>query len=168
MTPSPTLKPDSAQKWDTRWTSLLPLIADWSEDPSSKYSALIIDPITQNIRSIGFNGLPRGIAFRAERHERPDKYNYFVHAEVNAIINAGGPGGGGILGTTMYLLKPPCAQCAGAIIQSGIVRIKYVTGHDVSSEKWRENATGWRASINDAVHMLTEARIELMQVGETG
>jgi dCMP deaminase len=113
---------NSQTNWDNRWRGLLNIVAQWSEDPDSKYSAIIIDPITQNLRGIGFNGVPRGITFNPERHARPDKYNYFVHAEVNAIINAGGL----VSGTTIYLLKPPCAQCAGAIIQSGIIRIKYL------------------------------------------
>ncbi len=148
--------------WDQRWRDLLYLVQSWSEDPTTKFSALIIDPINNNLRSIGFNGLPRGIAYSAQKHGGPDKYNYFVHAEVNAIINAGGM----VPGSTIYLLAPPCSNCAGAIIQSGITRVKYDAPHEETSPRWLELSTGWRASIQDAILLLAEARVEISRIEE--
>ncbi len=138
---------------------ILAVVSEWSEDTSSKYGAVIVDE-RQCIKSTGFNGLPRGIKLEPNYHCRPDKYNYFVHAEANAIFNAPLS----VAGCTIYLLKPPCAQCAGAIINSGITTVKYLKHHSLN-EIENVDATNWRVSISDAQAMLLEAGVKLVHMG---
>ena len=147
--------------WDTRWSKILVVVSEWSEDRSSKYGALIIDK-RQRLLSTGFNGIPEGIRLDPAYHNRPDKYNYFIHAEINAILNAPlSPAG-----CTMYLLKLPCAQCAGAIINSGIVRIKYLKNHDMSEAMQVDvGPATWRMSLEDAQGMLSEANVGMIHLG---
>jgi dCMP deaminase len=147
-------------QWDTRWSKILAVVANWSEDTSSKYGAVIVDK-RQCLVSTGFNGLPRGIKPDPAYHARPDKYNYFIHAEVNAILNAHIP----VVGCTMYLLKTPCAPCAGAIINSGITGVKYLKHHSEKDLHGDLHGT-WRMSIEDAQSMLSEASVKMIHVGE--
>jgi dCMP deaminase len=147
--------------WDTRWSKILAVVAEWSEDTSSKYGAIIVDK-RQCLRSTGFNGIPRGIKLEPHYHNRPDKYNYFVHAEVNSILNSPLS----VAGCTMYLLKPPCAQCAGAIINSGITAVKYLKHHNLNEDFGKHMLDTWRASIEDAESMLHEASVKLIHIGE--
>jgi deoxycytidylate deaminase len=59
-----------------------------SKDRSTRVGAYLVHPILLAERSRGYNGLPRGARDELdERHERPLKYEYFEHAETNAIFN---------------------------------------------------------------------------------
>ena len=77
----------------------------------------------QEIRATGFNGFPRGVDDTVEeRHERPAKYVWTEHAERNAIYNAA-RSGTSLDGCTLYVNLHPCADCARAIIQTGITLV---------------------------------------------
>jgi len=94
-------------------------------------------------------------------HDRPDKYMYFIHAELNCILNAAA------IGTSteqcmMYLLSLPCAQCAGAIINAGIVQINYI--NNTPPELNPEVSGDWVASMYTATEMLNEALVVTRQV----
>lgn len=150
----------SRSSWDTRWSKILAVVSEWSEDNSSKYGAVIVDD-RQCIRSTGFNGIPRGIKLEPHYHNRPDKYNYFVHAEINAILNSPLS----VAGCTMYLLKSPCAQCAGAVINASISTVKFLKHHDLN-ERAALEIDNWRMSLEDAEAMLHEAGVKLIHIGE--
>lgn len=101
------------------------LVASWSEDQSRKIGSVIVGPANE-IRSTGYNGLPRKVnAHLEERHSRPDKkkYLWFEHAERNAIFNLT-RSGTGAAGCRMYITHFPCADCARAIIQTGIIEVR--------------------------------------------
>lgn len=127
-----------ATKWDERFLEVARLVASWSKDRSTKVGAVIVGPYN-DIRTVGYNGFPRGIDDEVEaRHERPAKYKWTEHAERNAIYNA-------VLnhtsleGCTMYLTWYPCADCARAIIQSGIPRLVCGKGPDNSNPVFIED-----------------------------
>ena len=107
--------------WDLRFMQLADHVAQWSKDRSSKVGAVIVidkDPI-----SIGYNGFPRGIDDdKEERHQRPEKYEWVLHGEENAIINAARHGKE-TMGADMYINWFPCAKCAGMIVNAGIKRV---------------------------------------------
>lgn len=107
--------------WDLRFMQLADYVAQWSKDKSTKVGAVIV--IDKNPVSVGYNGFPRGCNDDIdERHERPIKYDWVLHAEENAIINAARYGQK-TLGADMYLNWFPCAKCAGMIVNAGIKRI---------------------------------------------
>jgi dCMP deaminase len=111
-----------SSNWDKKWIELCNLVASWSKDRSRKVGAVIVDS-RNTVVCHGWNGFPRGIDDTIEaRHQRPDKYKWTEHAERNAIYNACSKGVS-LIGTTMYLLWYPCADCARAIIQCGISTI---------------------------------------------
>ena len=129
-----------SEKWNQRFMELALLVASWSKDPSTKTGAIVVGP-DREIRATGYNGLVRGVDDnKAERLERPTKYDFFEHAERNAIYNACLTGTS-LKGCTMYATHPPCTDCARAIIQSGIKTVitrELETRKDISGQTWRD------------------------------
>lgn len=123
-------------KWDERLVSLANHISQWSKD-STKVGAVIADT-EHRVLSVGYNGFPSGANDDIpERHLRPAKYLYTEHAERNAIFSAA-KNGVSLRGSIIYLEWFPCADCARAIIQSGISAI--VCGKpDLETPKWGEH-----------------------------
>lgn len=105
--------------WDKRLLGLAEHVSGWSKDPSTKVGAVIAD--NNKIVSVGFNGLPQGVADLPERlHDRQLKYKMIVHGEVNAMHFAERS----IRGCTLYTWPfMPCPVCAGQVIQRGISRV---------------------------------------------
>ena len=114
--------------------------ARFSKDTSTKVGAIIIGPSGED-RSSGYNGAPRGC--RADepgdaRGDRPEKYFWFSHAELNAITNAARVGVP-LEGCTIYVTHPPCMDCARAIVQAGIKRVVTVRPSADFVERWEEH-----------------------------
>lgn len=77
-----------SEKWNYRFLELAELVSSWSKDPSTQTGAVVVGP-DKEIRATGYNGLVRGVADDIpERMKRPTKYDFFEHAERNAIYNA--------------------------------------------------------------------------------
>jgi dCMP deaminase len=110
------------------------LAKERSKDPVTQTGAVIVDH-NKNILSIGYNGFPIGcnddvFPWCDDDCNDPlnNKHMYVVHSELNAILNARG----NTAGCTMYTTLFPCAECAKAIIQSGINRVVYM---DIKADK---------------------------------
>lgn len=121
----------TVSKWRARWFGLAEEIASWSEDDSTKVGAVIISK-DNDLKSTGWNGLPRGVNF-ATMPERPEKYLYMEHAERNAIYNAT-RNGISLQDSHIYVTHFPCSDCARAIIQSGIKKVFY--NKKLATEQW--------------------------------
>jgi len=128
---------------------------NFSKDPNTKVGGLLLYPDTLQIISTGYNGFPRGINENPERWERPHKYNYIVHAEMNMIYNSAKNGSctnGSIAVITLF----PCKNCALALIQSGISTI-LTSKPDFNNERWGE-------SFTISHNILTEANINIIYI----
>lgn len=151
--------------WDKLFIDAAELFSTKSKDPSTKIGAVIIGPDNE-VRSVGFNGFPRGVeddpkAFD-HRYERPAKYSYTEHAERNAIYNAARVGLS-LKDCTLYMNYNPheiCPDCARAIIQSGI---KKVIG-PVRSMLKPENRKQWEDTFKITDTMFSEASIWVEEV----
>lgn len=112
--------------WDEYFMGIALLAAERSKDPNTQVGACIVSP--ENIMiSTGYNGLPNGCSddeFPWEREGKDTKYPFVVHAELNAILNAGGRV---LRGARLYVALFPCNECAKAIIQAGIAEIVYLS-----------------------------------------
>lgn len=109
-------------KWDTYFTLMADLVSHKSKDPSTKVGCVIVGPDNE-ILSTGYNGLPRGANDNLpERNERPEKYQWYEHAERNAIYNAARIGVS-LKGCRAYLTHMPCMDCARGLVQSGVVEV---------------------------------------------
>lgn len=135
--------------WDSRWMAMATAVAGWSKDRSRGVGAVIIGDANQ-ILATGYNGFPRGVDDNVEaRHERPAKYVWTEHAERNAIYNAARTGVA-LAGSTMYLPWFPCADCARAIVQSGVallVAVEPVLGNE---PKWDDDFRVARELLGEA------------------
>jgi dCMP deaminase len=113
------------------------LAAKRSKDPKTKVGVCIVDP-DGIILSTGYNGFPKGISdYEYNWTKIPDefgavKHDYVVHAEINAILNAGGKS---LKGATLYTTLFPCKECTKAIIQAGIKHVVYLKNTD--SERFK-------------------------------
>ena len=124
----------TAAPWDSRYMKLAQHIATWSKDRSRQVGCVIVGP-SNEIRTAGFNGFPRGVDDANEsRHARPTKYKWAEHAERNAIYNAA-RAGIPLHGCRMYLPWFPCMDCARAIVQCGIAELICIKP-DLADPQW--------------------------------
>ncbi len=115
--------------WDEYFMGVAILASQRSKDPSTQVGACIVND-ENKIMSVGYNGFPMGCSddeFPWDRQgdkESNTKYPYVCHAELNAILNAGG---NSLKGCRIYVALFPCNECAKAIIQSGIKEVIYIS-----------------------------------------
>lgn len=113
-------------KWDEYFFRICETVSSQSKDPSSQIGAVIVGP-GREIVSTGYNDFPRGVRDNQqevpERWGRPLKYDFVVHAELNAILNAARTGAS-LDGCSLYVIRLPiCKECAKAIINAGIKKV---------------------------------------------
>ena len=138
--------------WDGRFLGLAAHIAAWSKDPSTQVGCVIVGP-DREVRSTGFNGLPRGIAdTEARLTNRERKYPLICHAEENAIMHAARIGIS-LKGCTVYVTWPPCTRCARSLIQAGVSEAVYPASAEVPER--------WAGDFTLAKDMLAEAGVTL-------
>ena len=138
--------------WDQRFLNLAKHISEWSKDPSTKVGCVVVGP-DREIRSTGFNGLPRGIEDNDERlNNREIKYPLICHAEENAIMHAARIGIS-LKNCTAYVTWPPCTRCARSLIQAGVSTIIYPKDIEIP-DRWMED-------FNLSLNMLKEAKINI-------
>lgn len=110
--------------WDGRFFALCTFVGSWSEDRSRQVGSVIVGP-GKEILATGYNGLPRRVRVLPEArhsHEGGEKYLWFEHAERNAVYNMARIGVPTV-GCRMYVDTFPCADCARAVIQAGIIEL---------------------------------------------
>lgn len=147
--------------WDCYFMSMAYFVALKSKDPRTKIGAVIVGPDNE-IRSTGFNGLPRGIKETKKRAIAPLKHLLYEHAERNAIYNAARMGID-ICGCTMYTPCVPCIDCARAIIQGGIKKLVVHSGWDVTwSKVWLEKIKPSKALLKEAGVRVWDYKDELI------
>ena len=138
--------------WDERFLKLAKHISKWSKDPSTQVGCVVVGP-DRELRSTGFNGLPRGIEDNEQRlNNREIKYPLICHAEENAIMHAARIGMS-LKDCTAYVTWPPCTRCARSLIQAGISTIVYPKNIEIP-DRWMED-------FNLSLNMLKEANISL-------
>ncbi len=154
-----------SERWDRHFLRLALDHARMSKDPSTVVGAVIVGP-DREVRSAGFNGLPRGIADTEERlNNRPLKLMLTVHAEMNAVLAAARIGTP-VKGCTLYVTAadhvggvwggPPCTRCTVEIIQAGIAEIVAYSSAAIPDR--------WKADIENARGLLAEAGIVYREV----
>jgi dCMP deaminase len=129
----------SLEKWDRRFLELAANeVAEWSKERQVTW---------------GFNGFPRGVRDTPDRlDDKETKNKLTVHAELNALLNAGVD----IVGWTLYVTKAPCLSCALAIIQKRIARV--VSAPVIGTSSWSKSQ--W-----DGLAILKEAGVDTIYEG---
>jgi dCMP deaminase len=139
-------------KWDEYFINIAEQVKLKSKDEKTQIGVVIVGKDNE-IVSTGYNSFPRGINDNlSERQERPEKYFWFEHAERNAIYNAARIGVS-TMGTTMYMTCDlSCADCARAIINSGVSKVVFKR----STKDW---PIIWRESAQRSLQMFEEAGV---------
>lgn len=93
-----------------------------SHDAQTQHGCVIVKD--KRILSTGYNGFIRDIDDTMLPNLRPYKYDFFIHAEQNAILNCT-KHGVSTDGSTVYVTAHPCVTCFQMLWQAGIARIVY-------------------------------------------
>jgi len=128
-----------------------------SKDPSTQHGACIINPDTKRIVSVGYNGLPRGMDddgnYKGVSYwDSVIKYEYALHAEQNAILNAKED----LRNKVLYLSSEkgyyPCTMCSAMIAQVEISEVVM---------KWaiQENTNKYNFELSK--HILSKAGVKI-------
>lgn len=158
-----------SERWDRYFINLAIENARMSKDPSTKVGAVIVGP-DKEVRSMGFNGLPRGFEDTSERlQDREMKLSFVVHGELNAILNAARIGVS-TKGCSLYFaaIDPsgliwggaPCVRCTVEIIQSGIT--------EIVCPPFKNTPSRWARSVELSRDVLREAGVPVREVEVPG
>lgn len=140
-------------KWDQRFIALAHHVATWSKDPSTKVGSVLVNS-DRIVIGMGYNGFPRGVHDDQDRYDdRSVKYMMVQHAEANALFNSVSD----VKGCTAYVTHPPCCNCAGALIQSGVREIVTVAPDEGLAERFKE-------SFEISATMFSEAGVEFRMI----
>lgn len=108
--------------------------ASVSPDKSTQTGAVIWQPTYNDLFFGAWNDFPPG---SPHVQERPEKYTYIEHSE-RAVIYAAAKAGFALAGATMFHTWAACADCARAIVLSGVERlVRHVPPQDEAVERWR-------------------------------
>lgn len=111
---------ESRPTWDEYFLSIAEQVSRRSPDPSTKHGCVLVDSDNRVI-STGYNGPVSGLPNEMVPLTRPEKYDWFIHAEDNAVAFARCD----LRGSTAYVTGPPCAACLRRLLQVGVRRIVY-------------------------------------------
>jgi len=112
--------------------------AIFSTDRSTQLGVVLVkdgEPITS---TLSCNSFVRDWDPEEHDHERPRKYSLTEHAERRAIYMAA-RNGVATEGLTMYASWAACADCARAIVESGITTLVRHSIVDENTEYWNES-----------------------------
>ena len=130
----------SSQKdWDQYFLKIAETVATKSKDPSSKMGCVIVDQ-NKRVISLGYNGMLQGAdESKMTLSERPMKYYFAIHSEMNALIFAHQD----LTGCTLYNKVATCENCLKYCLQAGIKRFVYrelrVHSHSTDPKKSMTN-----------------------------
>jgi len=149
-----------SDKWDSRFMEMAFLVSTWSKDPGTKVGCVLVND--RRIIATGYNGFPQGISDLSDRFDDRDwKLMVTVHAEVNAILNAG-KHGARTEGATVYTTFPPCSNCSSAIIQAGVSRI-VCPPYKETPERWKKNFLLGKSLMDESKIQITELCLKTTQ-----
>ena len=125
--------------WDEYFIKIAETVALKSKDPSSKMGCVIVEP-KKRVVSLGYNGMLQGAdESKMTLSERPMKYYFAIHSEMNAILFAHQD----LTGCTIYNRVATCENCLKYCLQAGIKRFVYkelrVHSHSTDPKKSMTN-----------------------------
>jgi dCMP deaminase len=161
------LQDDRREGKEINWTEYFLNIANQvklkSKDKYTQIGVVLVGEENE-IVSTGYNSFPRGINdYIPERQERPEKYFWFAHAELNSIVNAARIGVS-TKNTTMYMTCGiPCCDCAQAIINAGVNMIICNSVSVVSGKQHLAKGEHWEETYKRSRQMFEEAGVDVVE-----
>ncbi len=108
--------------WTETYMEIAKVISKRSKDPRTKVGAVLVK--NGRIIGVGYNGEPRDFTYEFNWNTE-EKYDYVIHAELNAIANACSIGAN-VNGADIYLTLSPCHECIKLLIQHQISNVYYL------------------------------------------
>lgn len=110
---------------DAYYADIAEAVSRASKD-TTKVGAVLVGP-SGEIRLTGYNGPPIGVLDTADRFERPRKYLFASHAEMNLIAFAARTGVQ-VDGCIVVVTHQPCSICTRLLIQAGVSAVLFGDG----------------------------------------
>lgn len=111
-------------QWNDYFLGLAKVVSQRSHDIHTQHGCVITDS-SNRILGVGYNGFPRGLDDSKLPTNRPDKYQWMVHAERNALSNCVVRPDNG----TAYITGQSCNDCITALWQEGIKKVYMTDDH---------------------------------------
>ena len=105
-----------------KYLDRLKQIQSLSNDPYTKVACILLDD-SLDIVGIGYNDKPKMWVQKYPYEDRELKNKYIIHAEINAVIDAGS-NKACVAIVTLF----PCTHCMKALLAKGITTLYY---HDI-------------------------------------
>ena len=134
--------------------------AQMSKDPSTQVGVVLVKD--RKVVGTGFNGFPCGIRDDARLHTRKKKYALMIHAEMNALLDAGSDAAG----STLYSPVRPCVRCAVHLIQAGVFQV--VTFGRIPNGHGQDTMDSWLEDMDEAEEICKEVGLHYLYLNEPG
>jgi dCMP deaminase len=145
---------DGRPNWDRYFLDLAEQVSRRSPDPHTKHGCVLVDD-GRRVLSTGYNGPLSGLAHDVVPSERPDKYDWYIHEEDNAVAFARCD----LRGTTAYITGTPCVACFRRLLQVGVRRIVHGT---------RQSACLGEREFEACRVMASSQEVEWISIGDDG
>lgn len=144
---------------DKTYLQIAQSVSQLSNDPRTKVGAVLVT--ADGGVSIGYNSFPRGVKESEARWSSPQKYDFVVTAEVNAILAAQGRN---LAGATLYISQDACLAASKVAVQAGISRIVCPKGGAKRGKPKAHTHDAASDSHPAAAGLLKEARVKTARV----
>jgi len=110
--------------WTDYFLGLARVVSQRSHDVHTQHGCVIADR-NNRILGVGYNGFPRGLLDEELPTTRPEKYDWMVHAERNALANC-------VIrpdNAVAYVTGQCCNDCLVALWQEGVNKVVMANSH---------------------------------------
>ena len=114
----------SRPEWKNYFLGIAKIVSQRSHDVHTQHGCVITDK-DNRILGVGYNGFPKGMDDEKLPTTRPEKYDWIIHAERNALSNCTIRPDNGIA----YVTGQCCNDCILALWQEGIKTVVMANGH---------------------------------------
>lgn len=108
--------------WNEMFMEIAEVVAKRSKDPHTRVGSVIVK--NNHIVGIGYNAEPKNFNY-SFNWNTSEKYDYVIHAELNAIANATSLGVD-IRNSDIYVTVSPCPECMKLLLQYEIKNVFYL------------------------------------------
>lgn len=127
--------------WDEYFLAIAKIIATRSHDCQTQHACILVRD--NRIISTGVNGFPSNSPDGVLPNKRPQKYDYILHAEHNAILNCAKEGVS-VKNSIAYLTGLCCDECSKIMVSCGILDWRIGNLGHVASVEATLRAKFWR------------------------
>jgi len=139
-----------SQRWVDYFFRIVDVVKVNSRDVETKVGCVIVDQ-DKRIISTGYNSFPAGCNDDLLPSTRPEKYDFMVHAEVNAVMYARTS----LKGCSVFQNISPCINCTKMLITAGVANVFFKTKYsdfDSTLKVW--DACGYLIIIHEDCYLM--------------